>query len=89
MTERINGTLTEFAMVTPFAHTGEWLLQCDAKSSKVRITVMAKIEAAADYVAIDEFAPASKPINRYAAMPFILLSYTGNPVGTTIKMWTV
>lgn len=88
MTERINGTLaaTESA---EFAHTSEWVLQCSAASSKVRVTVLMKIEAAADYVEIDEFSAKARPISRYVASPFIKVKYEGNVAGQTFKAWTV
>lgn len=87
MTSRVSSNkLTDTSV--EFAHTAEWLLECNAKSSSVVVKVEAKIENGADYVTIDEFVPNKRPINRYVAIPFIKVGWSGNGAGETITIWT-
>lgn len=88
MTERIS-TTSENLESAEFSHAAEWLLECNAASSSVIVTVSAKIETAADYVVIDEFVAPASPIKRYAAMPFVKVKIRGNAAAATIKVWSV
>lgn len=88
MSERISTTAATLES-SEFSHVSEWLLECNATSSNVIVTVKAKIETAADYVVIDEFQPASTPIKRYAAMPYVKVSIRGNEDGATVNVWSV
>jgi hypothetical protein len=86
MTERLNVTTNNIDSPV-FSPGSDFYVQMSTADSAASVDVLARVDAAADWVVLDTLST-YRPIGYFAALPFVKLKVKDNNNQRAVKAWT-